>query len=63
MLGLVGGIYSAITYSNDTSGWAYYDYDLSNLREHETFIIILAAVSILTVITGVIGIIKNKEKD
>lgn len=64
VLGLAGSIYSAITYSNDISGvWYQYDYNLTNLTDHESFVVIFAAASILTVIIGVIGIIKNKEKD
>ncbi len=64
VLGLAGSIYSAITYSNDISGvWYQYDYNLTNLTDHESFVVIFAAASILTVIIGVIGIIKNKKTE
>ncbi len=64
VLGLAGSIYSAITYSNDISGvWYQYDYNLTNLTDHESFVVIFVAASILTVIIGVIGIIKNKKTE
>jgi len=53
VLGIIGGVYSAITYANDTSGgWFGYTYE-PPFTNHEIVVIAIAGISIIALIAGI----------
>ncbi len=63
-LGAVGSVYSLITIQNDMNPQSLWDVSYTYtapLTSHETTMIALAAVSVITLVAGIVMIVKSKK--